>query len=382
MKNILFSLILIQFAVGFVWAKPKIDPLIEELHHGPEWTFTLHRTEPVHSDLYGDELNMRKRKVWEYYVKHCAKTRLCKVDKTDSPIVYGNFKVSFSNGLEIEITNDPGVIEIKAVKFTKKFIQNNLKFVEENVFQVMKNHGLVPHEISGSGHNNIDLNYFKNKPLLLYNFIVDFYNNPAVAIVLNSLANNREYARDLNQMKEMLFALTGYEHVHLTRDLESIYKRTELFAEKFETHPNKLKTKDVIEHFWTVLGYKYAALGIRGDFNKSTDLEDNSRLELRTLRPQESAEQYLLVIEFIEERLKYLETLKQPLKLLKVPDYQDGWNILGDYAAYLAEAKMSFNKYKPLMPEVWRDLDAKQFIRSSRFKKNKVTKLSCEGIFL
>ena len=376
------SLILIQFMNGVVWAKSKADPLIEELHHGPEWTFTLHRTDPVHDDLYSGDLYMRKRQVWDYYIKYCTKTRLCAVDKADSPIVYGNFRVSFSNGLEIEITNDPGVIEIKAVKFTKNFIQNNVQFIEDNVFQVMKKHGLVPHEISGSGHNNIDLNFFKNRPLLLYNFIVDFYNNPAVGIVLNSLANNREYARDLNQMKEMLFALTGDQHIHFARDLDSIYKSTETLFQKFKTQPTKVKTSDVIQHFWTVLSFKYAALGLRGDFGRSAAIAEQSRLELRTLRPQESAEQYLLVLEFIEERLKYLETLQEPLKLEKAPIYEDGWNILGDYAAYLAEAKMSFDKYKPLMPEVWRDLDSKQFIRSSRFKKNKSKKLSCEGIFL
>jgi len=383
MKNFLMSLILIQFVSCVVLAKSKVDKLTEELHHGPEWTFTLHRTDPVHDDLYSSDLYMRKRQVWDYYVKYCAKTRLCTVDKAaDSPLIYGNFKVSFKNGLKIEITNDPGVIEIKAVKFTKNFIQSNVQFIEDNVFQVMKKHGLVPHEISGSGHNNIDLNYFKNKPLLLYNFIVDFYNNPAVGIVLNSLANNREYARDLNQMKEMLFALTGFEHVHFARDLDLIYTNTEKLFQKFKTQPTKIKASDVIRHFWTVLNYKYVALGIRGDLDSSAHITEQSRLELRTLRPQESAEQYLLVLDFIEERLKYLETLQEPLKLEIAPIYEDGWNILGDYAAYLAEAKMSFDKYKPLMPEVWRGLNPKQFVRSIKFKNNKNIKLSCEGIFL
>jgi len=382
MKNILFSLILIQFVCGFAWAKTKIDTLTEDLHHGPEWTFTLHRTEPVHDDLFGEELYHRKRALWDYYVKYCAKTRLCAIDKSDSPIIYGNFKVKFNNGLEIEITNDPGVIEIKATKFTKKFIQDNVQFIEENVFQVMKKHGLVPHEISGSGHNNIDLNYFKNKPLLLYNFIVDFYNNPAVGIVLNSLANNREYARDLNQMKEMIYALTGEQHVNFVQDLNSIYDRTYKFAKKFKSHPESIKTVDVVNHFWTVLNLKYAALGMRGDFRKSHSLlAESSRLELRTLRPQESINHYLLVLQFIEERLAYLEKIKSPLLLVKVPDYHDGWNILGDYAAYLEEANMSYKKYKPLMPEVWRNLDTKQFVKSHRFSQHKPMKMVCEGLF-
>jgi len=363
MKKIMVYFILIQFCFLSVFAQDQLIPA--KLKYGPEWTFTLSRTGPV-SNL--DVFPYRK-KIWEQFKKHCKQSQICTVS---DQLLVEDFKVTFKNGWVIEVASDPGVLEVKSMPNSLREITEMREFIQKNVFDQFKKIKMIPHEREGAGHTNIDLNYFLDKPLLLYNFIVDFYNHPGLGVVLNSLSANEEDARYIDQMSEWHWAFDHVFNFHF----KSFKGDVAMLQKKLQSRKSNVQIYDVINVFNKILNAKYVALGIRDVDSKS--LNPKSRLEFRALRPQANAFDYQLVLEIIEARINYLKSFNHPITLAPVK-IDDGWLALGQYTDYLEESGLDYERYKSLMPDLWRDLNKSNFIRDTKLKHHIVMK--CEGIF-
>lgn len=370
MKYQVICIILSHLLFGHILAFAS-DDVYSKLKFGPEWTFTLRRTGII-DDFDRDELREKKKEIWIQYKKLCQNSKKCTVSGQK---YYENFSVSFANGLNIEITDDPGVIEVKSNIHSLTEFQKLLPFVQLNVFDQFKKIKMTPHEREGAGHVNIDLNYFKDKPLLLYNFIVDFYNHPGLGLVLNSDSANSEDANYLNHFLER-------KHMHAAGFMWILYelpREIEKLGHSLSQKNSKVNSSDVISTFIQVLSQKYIALGLRSV--SGGVFSDKSRMEVRVLRPQATALDYQLVLEIFSARIKYLSQQSEPLKLKPISSIDDGWVALGQYMDYIENAGLDYNKYKSLMPDVWRELNPKSFIRSNQKNNNRTEKIKCEGLF-
>jgi len=343
---------------GVNQTKPPAD-----LKYGPEWTFTVKKT----GDLTEEELDLVLEKLpvlKKIFINHCRQTRLCTV--TDLTFT-DDIEVVFKNGMIIRIENDPGVIEIQAEPMSLKQIKKYSNFIQQNIFDVLSKAKLYPHEREGAGHINIDLNYFSDKPLLLYNFIIDFFNHPGLGIVLNSMTANKTDAPYFDQIESQLKSENDEPSADSRFTNYLAFKKIlTQFTKQIQKNSRNLSTEEVLEMFNTLLHEKYIALGIRGlnSFNSIYGpLLPTSRLEVRVLRPQATAFDYQLVLEIFESRIQYLSQLTTPLVLKPIKPIHDGYIALGQYADYLEESGLNLERYKSLLPQAWRDLDSKNYIR-------------------
>lgn len=327
-----------------------------DLIYGPEWTFT--NDEFLNLSSFSDDNQVVMKNIFIRFQSYCGNGGQCRFEKESTFVG----KVIYNDGLIITITRDPGVVELQATPLSMAQWNSRKNEIQKDIFDQLAMENLVPHLREGAGHNNIGLLYFKDKPMLLRNFIVDFYNNPGVGIVLNSLVDNAAYAQALDQMdlsrrKAFLKALAKLDEI------------------------KNFTIVDVLKTLGLALNGKYIALGVRDIFPNSNwphALSPSSRLEVRTLRPQASMEDYAKVNEIFDARIHYLKSIKNPIPLSPIMPTTDGYVALGQYADYLEDAGLKFNNYKSLMPESWKELPFENFIRSIKPSANA---MACQKLF-
>jgi hypothetical protein len=335
----------------------------EELIYGPEWTFTSEKMIDKFTALQAyQEIEVG---LAQYYKQLCS-TGKCTYDPTFRILEVGK-------QIRINFNRDPGVIEIQTTPKTSAEWKQLAPFIQEHVFDVLISLGAKPHEREGAGHLNIGAKYFEKKPLLFRNFVVDFYNHPGLGTVLNSLMANIDDAAYLHEMNESFL----YTKEELEADLKKLKK---LDAKNSQT---RLSTYVAGESapFSAFEQNKYVALRLHIS-NKVHP--SHQRLEIRTLRPQQSMRDFLSAIEVYEARIHHLEkNFSAPIKPLPPVPVVDGWTALGEFADYLSDSGLDWKKYRNLMPEMWRNLDEKNFVRG-KVKTEMVHSgiaLKCSAVF-
>lgn len=325
--------------------------------YGPEWTFTneaLIKIQDFHAR--GPYL----AKVMAQFKTICNRTKGCRYDSKSNEFIY-------ENGLRLVITSDPSVIEVKAEPMSLADWEKNQDFVQKHLFDEFAKIGLYPHEREGAGHLNLGLDYFWSRPLLARNFIADFFNHPGVGTVLNSLTANFE---DAPYMAELLKG-EGMNDDFYPSDYTNALEELAKVDSKLESSH---LFRDYMSAFMKFMSHKYIALGIRG-----ISYDEDWRLEIRPIRPQQTMKDFVDVIRIFEARIKYLErNHNTPIPFAQPLSIQDGWVALGQFADYLEEAGLNWKDFKNLMPEMWRNLDERQFIRK---KKTSAGARSCRGAY-
>jgi hypothetical protein len=323
---------------------------------GPEWTFTNEQFLQVPG--YTDRIRYVFDDLETSFQSNCKSSGKCKVEREERRLI----KITFTNGFQVHVTADEGVLELQSSPVSLSKWRQIKDEVQSSIFQTMSAEGFHPHEREGAGHVNVGLKFFENNPLLLRNFIVDFYNHNGMSVALNSLVDNSMTAKTLDQYN-------GYEKKQFIKKLQ-----------KLDSVDN-FTVNDVLKNLGEPLYAKFIALGLR-DIGFHThmpiDLYPTSRLEIRTLRPQSSMDDYIRVLEIFEARIQYLSHLKTKIKLGDVKPIHDGYEALGQFADYLEESGLDFRKYKSLLPEVWRSLPESNYIRDL---KKKFTINRCEKLF-
>ncbi len=336
-------LIMVLMAFGHpALSAPKASKKIQAanaaaLIFGPEWTFTNRELLALHDF----EVIQKMPEIYEAFVRHCRLTKRCKAT-VDSE---GNKIINF-NGFEVYLAYDAGVIEMQSSPISQAEWRKKIDLLQENVFDVLGSMGYFPHSHIGNGHLNMGLQYFADKPMLLRNFIVDFFNHPGLSIVLNTYNENLRNSQTFDQW--------------IPRDQDRFREA----LQQLDAIPD-FTIRDVLEKLNPSLREKYIALAMREvilySWDQSDKLDSEARLEIRSLRPQANMTDFLKVIQIFESRVDYLSTLARPVPFQPPPRTKNGLEALGQYAEYLEESGLKLKDFKSLLPAEWRQISKKQY---------------------
>jgi hypothetical protein len=329
-----------------------------ELIFGPEWTFT--NLEMLESSRY--QLDSFLENYYDYIKIKFQNHKSVQ----DIKLINNLITIHLSSGKKIFVGTDEGVLEAQASPMSLNEWKQNQEFVQDIVFNSMKAVGLTPHEREGAGHVNIGFEYFLGRQGLAERFVIDYLNHPGLGIVLNSLTANQEDAR--NPLEHMISRneIKNISSLKITF-LKSIQKLK--FMSKMKI--NKMDLNNILSY----LTKKFVAIRLHGRINlqqSNMDLtHESTRFEMRQIRPQSSMQDFILILQLFQSRIKFLEKGTSEIRtdrVFTIGKNMDGWEALGQFADYVEEAGLNFKDYKSLLPKFWRDLPVQNFIRDPSIK--------------
>ena len=376
LKVFLVVLAFLNVSTALTAEKPSAGKSGNQLIYGPEWTFTNKKIKGYNAG----EQQFYFRKLIEEF-KKLEEQGLFKLNQRkkavgDNPNDIVALQLVASQGINIDIKTDPGVFEVQVSPLSLEEWKKHEAFFQKNIFDVFKKVGLVPHEREGAGHINIGLEYFlKKRNSLAERFVIDYLNHPGVGVVLNSLTANQGDAASLDQQIDDMAYWEDLTQEELYKKLKEDAKNLKILSYSDRRYGNSELSDSYANSIKRFIDDKFVAIGLR-DYDG--ELKRASRFEMRQLRPQKDMKDYIKALEIFEARIKYLETQNKRPELTALKPIADGWVYLGQFADYLAEAGLGWQDYKSLMPEVWRDLPEKNFIRKTKINARL---LQCKKLF-
>lgn len=212
---------------------------------------------------------------------------------------------------------DPAILEIGTSPMTLQEFKTHKDQIQKMIFDDTKSIGLEPQLFAGGGHINIGLEQFHNKRLLLLNFLIDFYNHPELSMgVFGYDTNNAINLRQALYNIQKLYM--DFQHLARVRD-RSYYA----FLLKLETRLTPA-IADPFFKYWSAQRPSANLEAYRGG-NVAIQLRNNTekmsgyRIEIRAVRPQASADQWIRMIELLQARINYLEQFDELLPIKKKP---------------------------------------------------------------
>ncbi len=91
---------------------------------------------------------------------------------------------------------------------------------------------------------------------------------------------------------------------------------------------------------------KYQAFNVTRIADPSWDVSERT-FEIRSIRPQKSAAEYLMLTKMLEGRIEYLKTRKQPVPL-NIPPMQNERQMYEAFSKYLGESGLSLQWFRDL----------------------------------
>lgn len=293
MKNLLRLFIILQLTHA-IFAYADEGPVF-----GPEFTFATEE-----NGGFADTGRVRNR------MHHHLITGQRRGCKFETYYEGGNVFVS-PNRWSFTLTIDQGVIEVGMKPMTVEQYEKYEADIQDAIFASCANEAHFPYLFKGGGHINVDMHYFDDKPLLFRNFIVDLLNH-----------------------NELFLGIWGYDtHNALPFDLidPDDYQGIHEILKKFEgrlRNPNNqmpaaaslasdmymlgVKSKDPYFRLWHKMGRtRQFALS----FMTAMDHNREARLEIRSVRPQDSMQTFIGQIRLIRNRLRYLQKFNEPIAL-------------------------------------------------------------------
>jgi hypothetical protein len=239
---------------------------------------------------------------------------------------YEDYKVTFSDGVEISFTHDPSVIEVKSSPVTARKLEQHAELLQRAIWDTLKEVGLTTPMFDGpwnGGHIHIGVNESFETVNQLRNFLVDLVNHPELAEgILGADAHEAESLRYTDQGKRLLEIIASIDE-----DIEA-------------SKPNKPELQN-IKHFL----FKLRKDGYPIVYNSKYQT-----IELRFLRSQKDAKTLSLITSMFQARLDYLKNLNEPLKLNEnFPSMAVDVKIL-NFKNYLRESGLKFEDYEDLLP--------------------------------
>lgn len=260
---------------------------------GPEFTFDIHSRQQMRSVK---ALLSRMR-------RHLIQGQAPGARFQDRRLSKRRVRFTSPNGWSYIVATDPSVIEIQMTPTTVEVFRHFKADMQDAIFASASNERMFPSDFRGGGHINISMSAFEGNLLLLRNFLVDLYNH-----------------------NELFMGVFGYDtHNALPLSLYQSERRAEVqhILETFD--PNEATLNDlpialaraqqnVVEPFllkWrTEPTPRIKAFAV--NYNHVDDTIA-SRIEVRAVRPQASMDVWVRQISLFQSRLKYLETLTEPI---------------------------------------------------------------------
>ncbi len=296
-----------------------------EVYFGPEFTFTndavvkAQRRNPVASDgaewmnspVSDGYVTQWKRAIAEQLRTNCPACRIVGEAEYGGAARNIEFRVLYPDGWWYEVTTDPAAVEVKAKPATSQQTASLASRMQRDIFDLARSISLMPHQYLGNGHVNISFTAFRQNPLLLRNFIVDYQNHPTLAIA--SLGNDPYNAPPIG----LLSALAR-------RTFASVIRQFDGFGARSNFDLSLWLVTNIQEQVYTEAWQPHES--VPGNWRRKFQAvnmttispaipEQSCRIEIRGHRPQRSANEWLLLVTLYDAKIKSLQRLRAPIAL-------------------------------------------------------------------
>jgi hypothetical protein len=359
----LFLSLAMSLAASPVWAQATF---------GAEFNFTNNTIRYSKSDgltVNSPESELARDKMMEQVKKVCGD---CKIKILENDYGVSIYHVSYPDGWYFDIATDPAVVEVQTKPSNMKTIQKNQDRIQKHIFDVAQNVGLLPaNEVFGDfwagSHIHVGalsaLGKGADAVKLLKNFMVDFSNHSELAMgVFSSDITNAPPLGMLPQQE-----LANFQSI--IADVESGKIRSiNTFSERVrnEVYDVVVSGRDISPTT------KYQAFNVNRIGNRHFDKKAQT-FELRAMRGQNSAEDFLILTRLIEARLNFIDARGTPVEInlnIQMTPAQQAENFYN----YVTESSLDFAPYEKFL-----NLQQKSALIEIR---HRLVERSCNRVFV
>lgn len=265
-------------------------------------------------------------KLLKKHEKLCANGR-CRIEiLNDNP----NYRVVYPDGFYFAVKWDANTVEVTTKPSTSNELLSQRARVQSDLFDTAASVGLHPPPIGsvlGAGHVSIGLDSFRGDARRLLDFIVDFTNHSELS---NGILNRDfDNAAPLSADPLLLARLAKLKALVDSGDITTVEELLVLFW-----------NEEIQDGNW-----KRMALSIT-----------KGRVEIRSVRAQQSMDHFVKLVRLFEARMKYLEKHPRP-KLSLLPPIDDPAQAAENFHRYVTESGLDWKEYVELIPRAYRDFD-------------------------
>lgn len=300
---------------------------------GPEFTFTNPTLQAQHGIHIGV---LDAQEAFRRHMESACRGGGCTVTQDRDRRGVVSYRVTYPDGWYYNISVDQKVVEVTTKPGTRADFREMADRIRGDIFGAAAAVGLLPHPDRGGGHIHIDAGRFDRNPLLLRNFLVDFYNHPevAVGILRHRPSGQAIHLAELPEPLRRVFheiiaefdaaraAGKGWTAVELARQIHE------------RVHVPHVGREERAHRFAINLGHF-----IHGEEGQRT-------LEIRAVRPQADVETFLAALDLLEGRLDRLESRGDVVPVnrdVRMPDPRFPRATLARVARYLADTGFSLD---------------------------------------
>jgi len=270
----------------------------------------------------------------------------CKIEARAGKFIFlgiPSYRVTFEDGWWMEITADPWVVEILTKPMTLIEVQKNKHRIQTMIFDAAKSLSLEPNGSDSqfaraAGHLNIGtLSSFDGDGEAFLKFFVDHANHPELSAGV--------FLKDFYNAPPVS-ALSSEARGNLVNLVERQQARHRFKApqEMAETILNDVYSKSYVLGG----GAHYQALSIKKVPDAS--LVQDTPFEIRSMKMQQSAEDFALICELMEKRIEFVKNNPDPIVFANTNRIKFSRQELVDrYFIYIEEMGLDFNRFKGLM---------------------------------
>jgi len=282
-------------------------------------------------------------------------------------------RLTYPDGWYLEYFSDPGVLEVNTCPMTYETALSHCARMQRDIFDAMAYVGQYPQLFAGAGHVHIDIKAFDNSYLYFRNFLVDFFNH---ASLTNGALNDDKYnsigLADLPEENRDVLKLILTEYDGLKFSDETL--RIKSFAKSVTDYVYTIAAgRDPIYPFQDhkVRPVKYHSINLKNVYESALSSGGNT-IEIRCLRPQESALALVQIINLFEKRIQFIKTINNKISFKNSRPFHlfmtnEQWSmpeelerlsseaqrVLGEFHHYVKESGLLWSDYKKFVLPWW-----------------------------
>lgn len=275
---------------------------IDEIHYGIELTFTNEELKRASTMAGFDVANTvesetAQRNLIENLMARCPQCQL-QMREDRYGISYG--RIIYPDSFLLNITLDPAVIEVTSEAIPESQLETVAARLDQDLFSAAREVDLRPSYSTGGGHLHISAHSFFeldsiNGGAYFRDFMVDMYNHP---IILNEiLSHSHDNAPALRHLSWR--SRQNFERIIKNFDLSPINARElaqEIYHKVYTQNPAGLTPAQ-----------KYQAINISRIVEEQFQ-ESQRTVEIRALRPQQNADNLILIARLFKHRMEFLKS--------------------------------------------------------------------------
>ncbi len=337
MSHILVAFFLTLFALS-TWAEPPT--------YGAEFEVTrpgLVAFSPE-NDI-AEDTNVKTAQM-EFVAKMRERCLIAKCTITEVEASWDkDYIVKYEDGWWFKISYDPACVEFTFKPSTLEVLKEKQDLINDQIFKTAASLGLNP-STSSAGHFNIGVkSAFGTNAKKFLRFFVDYHNHDHLGF--GTLGKDFYNAPPLSVLgKEQRQALQRLVEQVNSGQITSIEKVAQIIQDQVYT-----------KSYFAPWGspFHYQAIGLKYVYEANL-AEQDVPMEIRAIRGQINAENFNLLAELFEARIKHLNKMDAPIIYIENEKIAYSPKELHSrFALYLAESGLKYENFKSLLPQQIQD---------------------------